>query len=153
MLYNHFHHFIKINDSDCFFLWLFAVVPDEPHSHEQQPLPRRAMISTVTMIAVITAARQSRRFNGPCRGRGGPCRGRGGFADAGRPCWTAWHCQPHRARRLAAAGPLARGSPLARRTTSRRWPAPGRRWPAGLPGSACRLSAAGGQRGLNGALH
>ena len=35
----------------------------------------------------------------------GPCRGRGGFADAGRPCGTAWHCQPPRTRRLAAAGP------------------------------------------------
>ena len=59
--------------------------------------PRRATvtISTVTTIAVITAARRSN----------GPCRGRGGFADAGRPCGTAWHCYPPRARRLAAAGP------------------------------------------------
>ena len=39
MLNNHFHHFINIMDSDYSFLWLFAVVPDEPPSHEQQPLP------------------------------------------------------------------------------------------------------------------
>ena len=59
---------------------------------------RRATISTVTAIAVITAARRSRVSNGPCRGRGG-------FADAGRPCGAAWHCQPPR--RLAVAGPPA----------------------------------------------
>ena len=38
---------------------------------------------------------------------------------------------------------------LALQTTSRRWPA---RWPAGLPGSACRRSAAGRWRGSNGTL-
>ena len=43
--------------------------------------------------------------------------------------------------------PLDRLSPLARWTTRRRWPAGGRLWPAGLTGSACRRSAAGGQRG------
>ena len=98
-----------------------------------QAAPRHATISTVTAIAVITAARRSRRSNGPCRSRGG-------FADAGRPCGTAWHCQP-----LGPAGraPLARRSPLARQTTSRRWPASRRRWPAGLPGSACRRTGTG----------
>ena len=44
LLYNHFHHFIDINDSDYSFHWakgfhwLFAVVPYEPLLHEQQPL-------------------------------------------------------------------------------------------------------------------
>ena len=89
--------------------------------------PRRATISTVTTIAVITAARRSN----------GPCCGRGGFADAGRPCGTAWQCQPPRARRLAAAGPpdyqpsLARPRPpLTRRTARQCLPPVGRRRPA-----------------------
>ena len=60
---------------------------------------------------------------------------------------------PGTASRLGPAGwhgpPLARRSP---RTTSRRWPARGRRWPAGLQGSAFRRPAAGGQLGSNGAL-
>ena len=56
--------------------------------------PRSATISTVTTIAVITAAGRS---NGPCCGR---VRRR----TAGQ-CGTAWHCQPPRARRLAAGGP------------------------------------------------
>ena len=38
MLDNHFHRFINIDYSGFFFLWLFAVVPDELPSHEQQPL-------------------------------------------------------------------------------------------------------------------
>ena len=71
--------------------------------------PLRATISTVMITsAVITAARQSRRSNGSSRGRGG-------FSDAGRPCGTAWHCQPPRARRLAAAGPPDYQPSLARR--------------------------------------
>ena len=76
----------------------------------------RATISMVTAIAVITAARRSRRSNGPRRGRGG-------CADAGRPCGTAWHCQPPRSRQPesaaagppVAAGPLDYQTPLARR--------------------------------------
>ena len=192
MSYYHFHHFNNLNDSDYSFLWLFAVVPDEPPSPEQQALaalhclirhgssstnrhrcrtgtrcagrllmpaaPRRATLSTVTAIAVITAARRSRRSNGRDNSHGngghidngdhgghcGPsrCRGRG------RPCGTAWHCQPPRARRSAAAGPPVAAGPSDGRTTSRRRLASGgRRWPAGLPGSACRQSAAGGRRG------
>ena len=39
LFYIHFYHFVDINNSDYSFLWLFAVVPDEPPSHEQQPLP------------------------------------------------------------------------------------------------------------------
>ena len=45
LLYIHFHHFVNINNSDYSNLFLplpvypnFAVVPDEPPSHEQQPL-------------------------------------------------------------------------------------------------------------------
>ena len=153
-LYHYFNHINYLNYSDYSFLWLFAVVPDEPPLHEQQPLPDsswfvvdeptqlphalcrplahagRATISTVTTIAVITAERRSN----------GPCCGRGGFADAGRPCGTAWHCQPPRARRLAAAGPpdcqpsLARPRPPLTRRTARQC----------LPPF--------GQRGSNGAL-
>ena len=107
--------------------------------------PRHATISTVTTITVITAARRSN----------GPCRGRGGFADAGRPCGTAWHCQPPRARRLAAASPpdyqpsLARPRPpltcrIARQClqpVGRRRPAPvERRSPLMLPPPLARRS-------------
>ena len=82
---------------------------------------------------MITAVHRSRRSNG----RGDPCSGRGGFADAGRPCWTVWHCQPPRAHRLAAAGQpdyqpsLARPlPPLARRIARQCLPPVGRRRPA-----------------------
>ena len=92
---------------------------------------RRATISMVTAIAVIRAALRSRRSNGLCRGRGG-------FADAGRPCGTARHCQPPRALRLAAAGPPDYQPSLARRIARQCLPGPpvGRRWPAGLPAAA-----------------
>ena len=52
------------------------------------------------------------------RSRRSSCRGRGGFADAERPCGTAWHCQ------------TPRGPPV------------GRRWPAGLPAVADPPAAA-----------
>ena len=96
----------------------------------RQRYRRRATISTVTAMAVIMAARRSRWYNGPCRGRAG-------FAHAGRPCGTASVCLPPRARRLAAAGPpdqqpsLARPRPpLARRIARPRLPPVGRRRPA-----------------------
>ena len=82
--------------------------------------PRRATISTVTAIAVITAARRSRRSKGPCRGRGG-------FADAGRPCGTVWHCQPPRARRLATDGPPVTAGPPDYQPLARPRPPPARR--------------------------
>ena len=140
LLYNHFHHFIDINDSDYSFLWLLAVVPDEPPSYEQQPLRDSSsfVVDEPTPlphalcrplahagraqprndidghgIAVITAARRSN----------GPCRGRGGFADAGWQCGTACQC---------LALPAASGPPV------------GRSCPAGLPAVAGPPAAAAG---------
>ena len=50
LLYIHFHHFVNINNSDYSNLFLplpvypnFVVVPDEPPSHEQQPLHDSSM--------------------------------------------------------------------------------------------------------------
>ena len=100
MLYNHFHHFINIMDSDYTFLWLFAAVPDEPPlqcSHEQQPLPDSSwfVVDELTPLPralcrpLAHAGRAPPRndidghgdhggptdSNGPCHGRGGqqPC--------------------------------------------------------------------------------
>ena len=81
-------------DSDYSFLWLFAVVPDEPRSHEQQPLPDSSWIvvdePTPLPRALCRPLAHAGRApplndidghddhggptdsNGPCHGRGGP---------------------------------------------------------------------------------
>ena len=95
-------------DHDYSFLWLFAVVPDEPPSHEQQPLPdsswfvvdelillphalcrplahagraRRATISTVTVITAVQPTQTVRATVAAVllpRSRRSSCHGRGG---------------------------------------------------------------------------
>ena len=81
-------------DYDYSFLWLFAVVPDEPPSHEQQPLPDSSWFVVDELILLphalcrplAHAGRAPPRndidghgdhggptdSNGPCHGRGGP---------------------------------------------------------------------------------
>ena len=95
-------------DHDYSFLWLFAVVPDEPPSHEQQPLPdsswfvvdelillphalcrplahagraRRATISTVTVITAVQPTQTVRATVAAVilpRSRRSSCHGRSG---------------------------------------------------------------------------
>ena len=91
--------------------------------------PRRATISTVMTIAVITAAWRSN----------GPCCGRGGFADAGRPCGLL---RPGTASRLGPAG----WPPLARRTTS---PPAAAADPQAVPAAGRPPAASAGQTPLS----
>ena len=128
-------------DSDYSFLWLFAVVPDEPPSHEQQPLPDLSwfVVDELTPMPRVLCRPLAHAGHTPLRndidGHGdhggptdstGPCHGRGGplaAVAAGSLTPNGREGLPDTASRLGPAG----WPPLARQTTSRRWPARCRR--------------------------
>ena len=131
-------------DSDFSFLWLFAVVPDEPPSDEQQPLPDSAwfVVDEPTQLPralcrpLAQAGQRYRRsprndidghgdHGGPTHSKG-PCHGRGGplsAVAAGSQTPNGRAGLPGTVSLLGPAG----WPPLARLTTSHRWPARCRR--------------------------